>query len=471
MTTPQPPPESRTIRRRRMGTTEIIVRELRPSRAIGSGSLRSLSGFAIALAVGTGLLMLPTAAAAGRTTTFIEALFTATSALCVTGHVVFDTQAHFSGLGEVIILLLIQVGGLGYMLGTTVILWAMGRQMGMRDRELLRLYYGAPSMTETLSFARTIALYTFAFEGVGALILWGRFLADGRPVGEAAWWGVFHSVSAFNNAGFSVTGNDMVPYQTDYVALSTIAILVIFGGLGAIPVLTLMRHRSWRRLPLDNKLIFMTTSALIVGGTLVFGALEWTNQATIGAVDPGHRGFLAFFQAVMPRTAGFSAVPIDMLHDETKFFTIALMFIGGAAGSTAGGVKVGTFSLLLVAMLATFRGRDEAIVLRRQIPDRVIRQALVIALGGIAVVFAFSMALTIASDGETFIDVMFDTVSALGTVGLSTGPTARGNTGVEVLTILAMLVGRFGPLVIVLEMNRQRRKSTYRAPEDSIRLG
>ncbi len=454
-----------------MGTTEITIRELRPSRAIGSGSLRSLSGFAIALAVGTGLLMLPAAAESGESTSLVEALFTATSALCVTGHVVFDTQGHFTAFGEVIILLLIQVGGLGYMLGTTVILWALGRQMGMRDRQLLRLYYGAPSMGETLSFARTIALYTFAFESVGALILWGRFLADGRPVGEAAWWGVFHSVSAFNNAGFSVTGNDLVPYQSDYVALSTVAVLVIFGGLGAIPVLALAKGRSWRRLPLDNKLIFLTTGALLVGGTVVIGALEWTNEATIGAVGEGNRGFLAFFQAVMPRTAGFSAVPVDMLHDETKFVTIALMFIGGAAGSTAGGVKVGTFSLLLVAMLATFRGRDEAIILRRQIPERVIRQALVIALGGIAIVFAFTLALTIAADGETFLDVMFDTVSALGTVGLSAGPTARGNLGVEILTILAMLMGRFGPLVIVLEMNRQRKKSTYRAPEDSIRLG
>lgn len=454
-----------------MGTTEITLREMRPSRSIGSGTLRSLSGFAIALGIGTALLMLPAATESGDRTSFIDALFTATSALCVTGHVMFDTQAHFSAFGEVVILLLIQLGGLGYMLGTTVILWALGRQMGMRDRELLRLYYGAPSMSETLSFARTIALYTFAFEAIGALILWGRFISDGRPVGEAAWWGVFHSVSAFNNAGFSVTGNDLIPYQSDYVALSTVAILVIFGGLGAIPVLAIARHRSWRRLPLDNKLIFMTTGALLVGGTVVIGALEWTNEATIGGVDGANRGFLAFFQAVMPRTAGFSAVPIDMLHDETKFFTIALMFIGGAAGSTAGGVKVGTFSLLLVAMLATFRGRDEAIILRRQIPERVIRQALVIALGGIAVVFAFSMALVVAADGESFLDVMFDAVSALGTVGLSTGATARGNVGVEALTILAMLTGRFGPLVIVLEMNRQRKKSTYRAPEDSIRLG
>jgi trk system potassium uptake protein TrkH len=164
-------------------------------------------------------------------------------------------------------------------------------------------------------------------------------------------------------------------------------------------------------------------------------------------------------------------VPIAELEDHTKFLTIALMFVGGAAGSTAGGIKVGTFSLLFVAMLATFRGRDEATVLRRQIPERIIRQAIVIALSGIAVVFGFTFTITLASEGEEFMNVFFDTVSALGTVGLSTGPASRGGDLVHLLYIAAMLVGRFGPLVLVLEMNRQRKRSTFHVPEDSIRLG
>jgi trk system potassium uptake protein TrkH len=471
MTSDRPPRIASAIRRRRMGTREIQIQTVAPARSLGSGTLRSLSGFAVLLAVGTLLLMVPAATVEGRSTEPIEALFTAVSAMCVTGHVIHETQLHWSFFGEVVILLLIQIGGLGYMMGTTVLLWALGRQMGMRDRQLLRLYYGAPSMGETLSFARTIGLYTLAIEGMGAIVLFFVFLGDGREIQESLWWSVFHSVSAFNNAGFSITGADIVPYREDPVVLLTLSFLVILGGLGAVPVLALARRRSWDRLPLDNKLIFLMTGILLAGGMAAYLALEWRNAATLGTVDAAHRPLLAFFQATMPRTAGFSAVPVIDLNDETKFLTIALMFIGGAAGSTAGGVKVGTFALLFVAILATFRGRDEAIILRRKIPERIIRQSIVIALSAIAVVVGFTFSIVLASGDEEFLDVMFDTVSALGTVGLITGPASRGSDLVHLLYILAMLVGRFGPLVLVLEMNKLRRRSTFKAPEDSIRLG
>lgn len=453
-----------------MGTTEVAITLPRPARSFGSGALRSLSGFAVVLALGTVLLMVPAATADGETTV-VEALYTAVSAVCVTGHVIYDTQAHWSLMGEIVILVLIQVGGLGYMMGTTVILWAMGRQLGLRDRQLLRLYYGAPSLGETLSFARTIGLYTLAFEATGAIVLFGVFLGEGRGITESAWWAVFHSVSAFNNAGFHITGVDLVPYRDNPVVLVTVALLVIFGGLGAIPVLAFTRNWSWAPLPLDAKLIFLTTGVLLALGTAAYLILEWRNDETLGTVDPLYRPLLAFFQSAMPRTAGFSAIPVVELEDETKFLTIALMFIGGAAGSTAGGVKVGTFALLFFAILATFRGRDEATVLRRQIPERIIRQAIVIALSAIAVVFGFTFTLTLVSDEASFIDVMFDGVSALATVGLSTGPASRGSDLVHLVYIAAMLIGRFGPLALVLEMNRQRKRSTYRTPEDSIRLG
>ncbi len=452
-----------------MGTTNIVVDPLRPARGIGSGTTRTLSGFLSVIIGGTVLLMLPVASD-GRDTELVEALFTAVSALCVTGHIVYETQAHWSLFGEIVIAVLIQVGGLGYMMGTTVILWAMGRQLGMRDRHLLRLYYGAPSMGETLSFARTIALYSLVIEGTGAVLLCIAFLHDGQPLGESIWWSVFHSISAFNNAGFSITGADLVPYRTDSLTLGVISALVVLGGIGAFPVLTLARLRSWQRLPLDNKLIFLMTGALLLFGSASLLAFEWNNEATIGDVGTNHRFLLALFQSAMSRTAGFSAIPIGSLEDESKFLTIALMFIGGAAGSTAGGIKVGTFALLLVAMIATVRGKEEAIIMRREIPPRIIRQALVIALGAIAAVFGFTLLLTIASS-EDFLDVFFDAVSALATAGLATGPSTRGSDFVHLIYIAAMLVGRFGPLVLVLEMNRQRRRSTYKAPEDSIRLG
>lgn len=452
------------------GTKEVHIGQRPPARAVGAGSLRVLSGFAFILVAGTGLLLLPVSTVEGRETTAMDALFTAVSALCVTGLVLFDTQEQWTFFGEMVILLLIQIGGLGYMLGTTVVLWALGRQLGLRDRHMLRLYHGAPSLGQALSFARNIALYAATVELAGAAVLWVLFVGNGESPATSAWWSLFHSVSAFNNAGFSVTGRDFIGYNDDPAMLLTLSSLVILGSLGAIPVLALARVRSWTRLPLDAKLVFLTTGVLLAGGTAAVLGFEWTNDATLGAVGAEHRPALAFFQSTMPRTAGFSAIDIPALRDETKFFMIPLMFIGGAAGSTAGGIKVGTFSLLLVALVATLRSRDEAVVLRREIPQRVIRQALAIALIGVATVVVFALALTVATD-DAFIDALFDVVSALGTVGLAAGSRWQEDIPAQVILMLAMLVGRFGPLVLVLEMNRRRRRSTYRVPEDSIRLG
>lgn len=465
------PPPITVIRRRRTGQAEIRLATLAPARVFGSGTFRALSGFAILLVAGTLLLMIPAATAEGRETSPVEAFYTAVSAICVTGHVIHETQLHWTRAGEAIILLLVQLGGLGYMMGTTVLLWALGRQMGMRDRQLLLLYYGAPSIGETLGFARAIGLYTLAIEATGAVVLFSVFLADGHSLSESTWWAVFHSVSAFNNAGFSITGADIAPYREDPVVLLTLVCLVILGATGAIPVLTIARLRSWDRLPLDTKLIVAAMSALLLIGTVAFLLLEWGNEATLGSVDSAHRPLLALFHATMPRSAGFSAFPVVDLNDESKLLTIVLMFIGGAAGSTAGGVKVGTFSLLLVAMLATFRGNDDAVILRRRISPRTIRQATVIALSAIATVFGFTLTLVTLSNESEFLDVLFDTVSALATAGLATGPASRGGDAVNLVYIAAMLIGRFGTLVLALEMNRLRKRSIYRVPEDSIRLG
>jgi trk system potassium uptake protein TrkH len=453
-----------------MGTYTISISEPEPAKAPGSGALRIVLGFALVLGVGTLLLSLPFTAASGEATHPFDALFTAVSAICVTGLVVFETQEHWSFWGELVILLLIQVGGLGYMMGTSLILWVIGRRLGVRDLQMLRLYYGAPTMGETVAFARRVAMFTFAAEAAGAAVLYVAFVAGGVGAGTSVWWAVFHSISAFNNAGFSVTGNDIIDFRENAGVLLTISTLVIIGGLGALPVLALVSERGARRLSLDSKLVFATSAALLALGTAFVLLAEWDNDATLGTVSAAHRPVLALFQATMPRTAGFSAVDIQALTDESKFLTVGLMFIGGAAGSTAGGIKVGTFSILLIALVATLRAQTHIRVFRRAVPESVVLQALTIAFLGLTFVFLLAVALLQASDSAG-LDVLFEALSAFGTVGLSTGVTMATGTAGRAVIIVGMLVGRFGPMILVLEMTRPRRQSTVRLPEDSIRMG
>lgn len=454
-----------------MGTYTVTMQRPRRARRVGSGSLQVIAGFGLILLIGTVLLTLPWAAEDRTATHPFDALFTAVSALCVTGLVVFDTQTHWSFFGEAVILLLFQIGGLGYMLGTSLILWLLGRQLGLRDRYMLRRYYGAPSMGETLHFARNIALFAFTFELVGIVALYIAFVSEGVAFDTAVWWSVFHAISAFNNAGFNVTGADLYMFVNDIPVLMIVSTLIVFGGIGAVPMLALQRRRSFRRLPLDSKLIYLTTAGLLVVATVFIMTIEWDNAATLGQADTLHRPFVAFFQAVVPRTAGFSAIDINAMYDESKFFHMTLMLIGGAAGGTAGGIKVGTFIILGFAMVAALRGSQEVRALGRSVPLQVVLQALTITLLAIAVAFVVALWLLVTTDDMAGIDIVFDTLSALGTVGLSTGVTENASRLAQAILIPAMLLGRFGPLLLVLEMTGRRHKSTFRAPEDSIRLG
>ncbi|GIW12584.1 MAG: hypothetical protein KatS3mg062_0023 [Tepidiforma sp.] len=344
------------------------------------------------------------------------------------------------------------------MVGTTVVMWALGRRIGIRDRNMLRLYYGAPSMHETFSFARSVAMFTFLSEAVGALVLWGAFRAEGVSSGTAAWWGIFHAVSAFNNAGFSLTGRDMLPYAGNPVILCTLMLLIILGGIGFLPIITLLRRRSFNRLPLDNKLIFATSGVLLSAGMLFTAAVEWKNDQTLGSISPAERPLVALFQSTSARTAGFSAIDTSGLHDQTKLATIGLMFVGAAAGSTGGGLKVGAFSLLFAVMVATIRGSDEVSVFRRRIPQAVVQQATTLALYHVALLFGFTLALTFTAN-RPFIDILFEAQSAISTVGLSTVGTVNLGADGHFVLILAMLAGRFSPVMLVLYMTRPRRKA------------
>lgn len=442
----------------------------RRAQSAGNGARAIATGFALIVGAGWLLLALPFATARGEATGPLDALFTAISAVCVTGLVVVDTPSHWSWFGEAVILVLVQVGGLGYMLGTTVILWALGRRLGLRDRHLLRLYYGAPSLGETVSFAKSLAVFALLFECVGAFLLFVLFWATGEPFGRSLWWGVFHSVSAFNNAGFSITGNDMIPYSDDPAVLLVLSVLVVAGSIGFLPVVTLVNRGSYTRLPLDHKLIFATSGILLLVGAFAFTASEWTNDATLGDVAPAERPVVGLFYSASARTAGFNAVDFAETRDETKITVVGLMFIGGAAGSTSGGVKVGAFAVLFAMMLSTLRGQDQTTALGRRVPVAIVRQATTLALYLVAVAFAFTLGLAALSDAP-ILDVLVEVVSAIATAGYSSAMTATFGTPARILLMAAMLVGRFSPLMLVLYMTAPRHRVPYRLAEDSVRLG
>jgi trk system potassium uptake protein TrkH len=406
----------------------------------------------------------------------LDALFTATSAVCVTGLVVVDTGTHWSGFGQLVIVALVQAGGFGIMTSSTLLLLLVVRgRTRLRDRVLVQESMGGVELGNVPDLVKRVAIFTLAAETIGAVVLALAYAGDqiaGGP--HPAWFGVFHSVSAFNNAGFDLMSQaghrSLNGFQSDYVVLGTFGSLIVLGGLGYAIVEDLVRKRSWSRLALETKVVSLATGALILGGTLAVAVFEWNNPETLGALPTDQRVLNAVFEAVTLRTAGFSVLDTGALANTTLFVVIALMFIGGASGSTAGGVKVNTFSALVIAIVSTGRGLPSAEAFGRRIEHIVVYRALAIALLSIAFVFFIALAIEALSGGQ-FIDVLFEAVSAFGTVGASTGITRDLSDAAHLVLIGAMYVGRLGPLALVIALTARRHSVSYRHAVESIRIG
>jgi trk system potassium uptake protein TrkH len=431
-------------------------------------------GFASLIVVGTVILMLPVSAAAGTWTRPMDALFTATSAVCVTGLVVVDTGTYWSPFGHVVIAVLIQIGGFGFMTGSTLLLFVLvGRRTGLRDRILVQASTGVPQLGEVTMLLRRIAAFTIVTELTGAAVLAVVFASEGVAWGQAAWWGVFHSVSAFNNAGFDLTGGfrSITAYATNPLLLAAFGSLIVLGGLGFAIVGDAVAKRRWGRFALETKIVLLTTVALLVLGALTTAAFEWSNPATLGGLPENHRAMNALFQSITYRTAGFSAIDPGGLTEAGLFVGMALMFIGAASGSTAGGIKVNTFSVLLASIISTARGRRSTEAFGRRIPDVIIFRALSVALLAVAIVFGVALLLEILAPDHSFVDVLFEAVSAFGTVGLTTGITPAMPDPARLVLIGGMFVGRLGPLTLVLALAARSRGSSVRPASESMRIG
>jgi trk system potassium uptake protein TrkH len=430
-------------------------------------------GFAAMIVVGGVLLMLPWASQSGQITSPLDAFFTATSAVCVTGLVVLDTADHWSLFGQVIIIALVQLGGFGLMTSATLFLLAFGRRIGLKEKVLITEAIGVTRLGGVVKVVALMAAFTIIMEAAGAALLY-LYYSQGHPAGTSAWLSAFQSISAFNNAGFDLSGNfqSLFIHRSQPLVLLVTAALIIIGGISFLVVIDLFRAK-WRlpRLSLDSRLVIVTTAILLVVGTSLLLLTESGNSATLGGLSLSDKIVNAFFQSVTARTAGFSTVNVGYLANYSLFIMAILMFIGGASGSTAGGVKVNNFGMLGATIWSTIKGREHAGAFGREFSVPQINRALTIVLLSVAFISAVVLLLTMTEGGTRFIDLLFETVSAFSTVGLSAGITPGLSMAGRIIIIVTMFVGRLGPLTMALALVQRQQMARYRFPQETVRTG
>ena len=409
--------------------------------------------FALIILTGGLLLTLPAAARDGQSHGFLTGLFTATSATCVTGLVLGDTWTLWSGFGQIVILCLIEIGGLGFMSVASTVIFLLKRKLGLRHRMVMAQALSVSDMASVVRLQKWAVLGSIAIQLTGALILTLRFLPD-FGLEQAATWGIFHAVSAFCNAGFDIFGKiapnaSVIVFNNDPVVCITIMALIVIGGLGFFVWEELVRVRNFRKFSVYTKMVLIGTAFLIVGGAFFIGWMEWDNPATLGNMEPWQRVLNSFFQSVTARTAGYASVDQAALTDGAKATTVLLMFIGGASGSTAGGAKVVTVMVLFLFFYTKARGRHTVCIFRRTIPDDKVIDALTIT-GLMLVMGVFGAIYISEACSVSFTDALFETVSALGTVGLTAGVTTKLTVLCQIMIIIFMYFGRVGILTISL---------------------
>lgn len=406
--------------------------------------------FAAIVLVGACLLTLPAASRDGQSAGFLNALFTSTSATCVTGLVMYDTGSQWSVFGQVVIISLIELGGLGFMSAASAAVFLFRRKVGLRQRMLMAQAMSLEDMSDVVKLQKWVIFGSLSIQLVGAIILMLRFLPE-YGFGKALAMGVFHSISAFCNAGFDIfgTGQSLVTVNHDPVILITLMVLITVAGLGFFVWEEVVRIHNFKKFSVYTKLVLLASFVLTVGGAVLFLLLEWNNPGTLGNMGPGGKILNAFFQSVTLRTAGFATVDQGALTAAGKGVSIVLMLIGGSSGSTAGGIKTVTFLVLLLFVWNRARGRSTVNVFRRSIPSGKVLDAMTITalVCGLAVVGAIVVS---ATSPIGFTDALFETVSALATVGVTTGVTTSLSVVGKLLIIIFMYFGRVGVLTISL---------------------
>ena len=431
--------------------------------------------FACIVLLGAGLLTLPAASRSGVSCGFLPALFTATSATCVTGLVRFDTFTQWSGFGQIVIISLIQIGGLGFMSAATLFVFLLRKRIGLKQRLVMAQALSVSDMDGIVQLQKTVLKGSFAMEGIGALILFVRFLPE-FGFAKALKWGIFHAISAFCNAGFDIfgcitPGASLMEFQSDPVVLLTLGALVILGGLGFLVWQDLATNRSFRKCSVYTRLVLVTTAGLLLLGWGMTCLLEWNNPGTLGPMSPGDKLLNGLFQSITLRTAGFAAIDQALLTDGGKAASMVLMLIGGSSGSTAGGLKTVTFIVLILFMTARARGRSTVCVYKRTIPQSQVLDAMTIAF--LMVVLAYFGGVFISATSPiSFVDALYESVSAIATVGLTAGATGNLSIPAQILMIVYMYFGRVGVLTISMGfLTGDRAEERFRYAHTNLLIG
>lgn len=432
-------------------------------------------GFALIILVGALILSLPIASASGKPLPFLDALFTATSATCVTGLVVVDTGTYFSVFGKVVIILLIQVGGLGFMTMSTLFAMVLRKRISLKERLILQEAMNQSSMEGIVGLIRRVILYSLTIEFIAAVIFAARWSVD-LGMEKAIFFGLFHAISFFNNAGFDLFGSVTGPFSSltayaDDVIVNVVSMgLIILGGIGFVVMADLMDYKTTRRLSLHSKVVLSSTGILILIGAVVMFVFEFTNQRTLGSLSMPGKVLASFFQSVTPRTAGANTLDIGSMRQASQFFIIILMFIGASPGSTGGGIKTTTFTMLFGAIIAMIRGKEDIVLFRYRLGKDRILKAITLTMIALFLVIIVTMLLT-TTEKHSFLMILFEVTSAFGTVGLTMGLTPDLSFFGKILIALTMFAGRLGPLTLAYALGPKTDKELYRYPEGKITIG
>ncbi|MDO4534982.1 MAG: TrkH family potassium uptake protein [Clostridium perfringens] len=428
-------------------------------------------GFLSLIIIGGIILSLPISSASGQGTDILDSFFTSTSAVCVTGLVTLDTATHWNYFGKTVIIILIQIGGLGFMSFTTLFALILKKKITLRERLVMQEAMNTFGIQGLVRLMRYILIFTFSIEIIGAALYATQFIPQ-FGVLKGGYYSLFASISAFCNAGFDLMGNfsSITSYATNVTILLNTSALIIIGGLGFSVWSELYNFKNYKKLSVNTKVVLVTTGILLIGGTILMFLFEHKNAKTIGNMSIINQITNSFFASVTTRTAGLNSIPLNDMTGASKFLTMILMFIGGSPGSTAGGIKTTTLAIIVLTLISIIKGREDTEVFGKRIARDTVQKAFLVFMLGSGIVLGVTLILTITQTAPLE-SLLFESISAFGTVGLTLGVTPHLTAIGKIVIMITMYLGRVGPMTVVLALTRKKKKRDYRYPEDKILIG